>query len=150
MDIASLLSPEFVLCKHSSSSKKRVLEEISEHLHAQLPHLETSTLFKALIAREKLGSTGIGNGIAIPHCRISDCNKNIAMLITLDKGIDFGSIDNGLVDIIFVLLVPEHATDNHLKTLAQIAETFSDNDILQQVRAADDIQTLISAVTTPV
>lgn len=149
MDIASLLSPEFVLCKHNSSSKKRIIEEISEHLHEQLPHIDTSTIFKALIAREKLGSTGIGHGIAIPHCRIPDCEKNIAMLITLDQGIDFDSIDNELVDIIFVLLVPEHATENHLKTLAKIAETFSDQNILQQVRAANDAVALITAVTTP-
>ena len=147
MDIASLLSPEFILCKHSSSSKKRVIEEIAEHLGGQLPHLQANTIFKALIAREKLGSTGIGNGIAIPHCRIPSCNKVIGMLITLDKGIDFDAIDNESVDIIFVLLVPEGANENHLKTLAQIAETFSDDSILQSVRHANDINMLLNAVT---
>lgn len=147
MDIASLLSTEFILCKHSSSSKKRALEEIADHLGQQLPNLQANTIFKALIAREKLGSTGIGNGIAIPHCRIPSCNKVIGMLITLESGIDFDAIDNEPVDIIFVLLVPEGANENHLKTLAQIAETFSDDSVLHNVRHANDINMLLNAVT---
>ncbi len=148
MDIASLLSPSFILCKHSSSSKKRVLEEIAEHLGEQLPKLQANTIFKALIAREKLGSTGIGNGIAIPHCRIPHCDKTIGMLVTLDNGIDFDAIDNENVDIVFVLLVPEGANENHLKTLANIAEAFSNNEILHKVRHANDTQMLLDAINT--
>lgn len=143
MDIASLLSPELVLCQHTSSSKKRILEEISEHLGEQFPNMNANTIFSALISREKLGSTGIGNGIAIPHCRIPECNQTIAMLMTLEKSIDFDAIDNEPVDIIFVLLVPEGANDNHLKTLAKIAETFSDEAILESIRNARSIQALL-------
>jgi PTS system nitrogen regulatory IIA component len=147
MDIATLLSPELVLCRHGSSSKKRIFEEIAEHLGKQFPDINASTIFEALIAREKLGSTGIGHGIAIPHCRIPYCDKNIAMFITLDKGIDYDSIDNEFVDVIFVLLVPEQTTDDHLKTLRQIAEAFSNNKILQRVRSAKDTKSLIDSVT---
>lgn len=148
MDIASLLSPTSVLCQYTSSSKKRILEEISEHLSEQFPDMNANTIFSALISREKLGSTGIGNGIAIPHCRIPDCTKTIAMLITLNSGIDFDAIDNEKVDVIFVLLVPEGANENHLKTLAQIAETFSNDKILEKVRSAQNNDELLNAVSS--
>ncbi len=146
MDIASLLSPSLVLCQHSSSSKKRILEEIAEHLGQAYPKMNASSIFSSLIAREKLGSTGIGNGIAIPHCRINECEETIAMLITLDKGIDFDAIDNETVDVIFVLLVPEGANENHLKMLAQIAETFSNEEILDKVRAAKHTDDLLGSL----
>jgi PTS system nitrogen regulatory IIA component len=147
MDIASLLSPTLVLCQHNSSSKKRILEEVSEHLSEQFPDMNANSIFSSLIAREKLGSTGIGNGIAIPHCRIPNCKNTIAMLITLDNSIDFDAIDNEKVDVICVLLVPEGANENHLKTLAKIAETFSNEHILEQVRNATNTQELLNAVT---
>ncbi len=148
MDIASLLSTNMTLCKHSSSSKKRILEDIAEHLGEYYPNLNANTLFSALIAREKLGSTGIGNGIAIPHCRISECSQTIAMLITLENSIDFDAIDGQDVDVIFVLLVPEGNNENHLKTLAKIAETFSDETILQNVRQATTSEALLNTLTT--
>jgi nitrogen PTS system EIIA component len=147
MQIASLLSPSTVLCKQESTSKKRILEDISEHLNNTFPYLSDSTIFTALVSREKLGSTGIGNGIAIPHCRIADCKEITAMLITLANGIDFDAIDNEKVDVIFVLIVPEDANENHLKTLATIAETFSDETILNNVREAQSAQALLQAIS---
>jgi PTS system nitrogen regulatory IIA component len=146
MNISSLLSPTTVLCLHNSTSKKRILEDISEHLGGQFPSINANTIFSALISREKLGSTGIGNGIAIPHCRIPDCNHIIAMLITLEKSIDFDAIDSQPVDVIFVLLVPEDDNDNHLKTLAKVAETFSDEKTLSNVRHATSNEELLQAV----
>jgi nitrogen PTS system EIIA component len=147
MEIASLLSPSTVLCKKESTSKKRILEDISEHIHSIFPYLSDSTVFSALVSREKLGSTGIGNGIAIPHCRMADCKEITAMLITLANGIDFDAIDNEKVDVIFVLIVPEDANENHLKTLATIAETFSDETILNNVRQAQSSQALLQALS---
>ncbi len=146
MDITTLLSPDTVICQHTSSSKKRMLEDIAERMSEQFPNLSANTIFSALIARERLGSTGIGNGIAIPHCRIADCKETAAMLITLSKGIDFDAIDSQNVDIIFVLLVPENTNDNHLKTLASIAEKFSNDSVLQQVRNAKDSDALLQAI----
>jgi nitrogen PTS system EIIA component len=147
MEIASLLSPSTVLCKQESSSKKRILEDISEHLSNAFPYLNANTTFSALVSREKLGSTGIGNGIAIPHCRIADCKEITAMLITLASGIDFDAIDNEKVDVIFVLIVPEDSNENHLKTLAAIAEAFSDEATLDNVRQAQDIPALLQALS---
>lgn len=146
MDISSLLSSNRVLCQQESTSKKRVLEDIAEHMSDNHTELSANDVFNALIAREKLGSTGIGNGIAIPHCRIADCKKVMAMLVTLKQGIDFDAIDNEKVDVIFVLVVPEDANDNHLKTLASIAEKFSSEETLKKVRAAEDNQALILAL----
>jgi nitrogen PTS system EIIA component len=148
MDIASLLTPATVLCKYSSSSKKRILEDIAEHLGVQFPNMNPNTIFSALISREKLGSTGIGNGIAIPHCRIASCETIVAMFLTLEKSIDFDAIDNEPVDVMFVLLVPEDANDNHLKTLAKIAETFSNEAILTRVRKATSAEELLQAIKT--
>lgn len=147
MDIASLLSPSTILCQQESTSKKRILEDISEHVSAAYPDLNAGNLFSALVAREKLGSTGIGNGIAIPHCRLAECKNITAMFITLTKGIDFDAIDNEDVDIIFALIVPEDADESHLKTLAKIAETFSDETILSKVRNAKDNQALLDAIS---
>lgn len=144
MDISSLLSPELILCRHNSSSKKRILEDVAEHISEHYPKLDTNMVFSALISREKLGSTGIGNGIAIPHCRIPQCTTTIGMLVTLTQGIEFNAIDNQEVDIIFVLLVPEDANDNHLQTLASIAETFSNNEILEQIRKASNTEELLT------
>ena len=144
MDISSLLSPDLILCRHNSSSKKRILEDVAEHISEQYPDLDTNMVFSALIAREKLGSTGIGGGIAIPHCRIPQCSNTIGMLITLTNSIEFNAIDSQEVDIIFVLLVPEDAKDNHLQTLESIAETFSDNETIEQMRKANSVDELLT------
>lgn len=144
MDIPSLLSSNNVLCQQESTSKKRILESIAEHISNANQDLKASDIFGALIAREKLGSTGIGHGIAIPHCRISNCKAITAMLVTLKQGIDFDAIDNEKVDIIFVLIVPEDADDDHLKTLASIAEVFSSDAVLQKVRQAQNIESLMN------
>ncbi|ODS23885.1 PTS fructose transporter subunit IIA [Candidatus Endobugula sertula] len=146
MNIASLLSPKSVLCKHSSSSKKRLLEDMAEYICKQYTELDSNTVFRALISREKLGSTSIGNGIAIPHCRIPQCNKTIGMLVTLDQGIEFNAIDNQNVDIIFTLLVPEGANDKHLQTLACIAETLSNDVILNNIRHAQQSEELLQVL----
>jgi PTS system nitrogen regulatory IIA component len=147
MNINKLLSPPLVLCQYSASSKKRVLDDIAEHISQQHSELDSTDLLSALIAREKLGSTGIGGGIAIPHCRVPECKDTIGMLLTLDKAIDFDAIDNEPVDIIFVLLVPEDANEDHLKTLSAIAECFSNHAILENVRNAKDSSELLNAIT---
>ena len=144
MNITSLLSPENVLCKQQSTSKKRVLESIAEHIGSTSSELQANDVFSALISRERLGSTGIGNGIAIPHCRMNECKTITAMLVTLENSIDFDSIDNQAVDVIFVLIVPKDANDDHLRTLASIAETFSNENTLNKVRMANDTETLMA------
>ncbi|MEO0442519.1 MAG: PTS IIA-like nitrogen regulatory protein PtsN [Pseudomonadota bacterium] len=147
MDISSILSLDCVLYKQQCNSKKRILETIASHLCDQHPALDPGNVFSALIAREKLGSTGIGHGIAIPHCRIKGCTNTIGVLVTLEKPIDFNSIDNEPVDIIFVLIVPEEQNQDHLQTLASLAEVFSDNVRLSRLRQANGAQELYHSIT---
>ena len=149
MEIASILQPDCVLFKQQCTSKKRILETIASHLCDQNPELDPGNVFSALIARERLGSTGIGEGIAIPHCRIQGCSETIGILVTLADAIDFDAIDNKPVDIIFVLIVPENNDQSHLQTLAALAEVFSDRAKQQQIRQAMDAEQLYATVTTP-
>jgi PTS system nitrogen regulatory IIA component len=147
MNIKSLLSSDCVLFKHQCASKKRLLETIASHLCDHNTNLDPSNVFSALIARERLGSTGLGMGIAIPHCRIADCTQTIGVLVSLATPIDFNALDSEPVDIIFVLVVPEDGHKDHLQTLAAIAETFSDKDCLQRMRESKSAQELYDIVT---
>lgn len=148
MNIKSLLSPDCVLFQHQCASKKRLLETIASHLCDHNTNLDPSNVFSALLARERLGSTGLGKGIAIPHCRIAACTQTVGVLVTLATPIDFNAIDNEPVDIIFVLVVPEDGHKDHLKTLATLAETLSDEVCLQKIRASKDTQELYNIVTS--
>jgi PTS system nitrogen regulatory IIA component len=100
------------------------------------------------MAREQLGSTGIGAGIAIPHCRVPLCSDIVGMLITLKEPINFDSIDDNPVDIIFVLIVPEQKTDEHIETLAGLARLFSDEDFCYTLRNTQDSEDLYNIAIT--
>ena len=138
MQLNSILSPGRTLCGAPGSSKKRVLENIAHFICEDSPLINANQLFDSLIARERLGSTGLGHGIAIPHCRMKSCNKVIGSLIKLEQPIDFDAMDNEPVDLLFVLLVPDQAHDEHLQVLAKLAELFSDEGFCQQLRSAGD------------
>ena len=129
------------LSEQSLLSKKRVFERAAEAMGGAL-NLSSETIYRALLAREKLGSTAIGEGIAIPHCRINECAVAAGCLLTLQKPIDFGSADGQDVDIIFVLLVPEEATESHLKLLAALARSFSNAEVRDRVRQTQDPEAL--------
>ena len=130
-----------VLKEESLLSKKRVFERAAEAMGAVL-NLSSENIYRALLAREKLGSTAIGEGIAIPHCRINECAEAAGCLLTLREPIDFGSTDGRDVDVIFVLLVPEEATQAHLNLLAALARNFSDADLRNRVRQTLDPEEL--------
>lgn len=115
-------------------SKKRALEELSNLITAEQPQLNSPKVFESLISRERLGSTGVGHGIAIPHGRIKDCNKITGAFIQLNQGIDFDAIDNQPVDMLFALAVPEESTDEHLQVLALLAAMFNDENFRNQLR----------------
>jgi len=138
MLFSDLLSPERVLPQVRSSSKKRLLEQISEALVRNNPELDSREVFEALCARERLGSTGLGHGVAIPHGRISGSADVQAVFMRLAKPLAFDSQDGKPVDLLFALVVPENATSDHLKLLSQIAQQFSNDDLLKQLREADD------------
>jgi PTS system nitrogen regulatory IIA component len=137
MLISDLLSPERVRCDLQSSSKKRLLEVISEELARDTSEFSKREIFESLCARERLGSTGLGNGVAIPHGRVKGSQHVQASFIRLKKPVPFDAVDGQPVDLLFCLAVPEDCGEDHLKLLAQVAELFSDPDILQQLREAD-------------
>lgn len=142
MNIDTILSPSRTLCSATGSSKKRVLENIANFICEDVATLNANQLFDGLIARERLGSTGLGNGIAIPHCRNECCDSIIGSLVKLEEPVDFDAIDNQPVDLLFVLLVPEQANDEHLSALAKIAELFNDADFCQRLRSSQDSEQL--------
>jgi PTS system nitrogen regulatory IIA component len=148
MQVEDILTPQRCHSRINGVSKKRVLTIISELMAEQVPAMDANTVFNALMAREQLGSTGLGNGIAIPHCRAPRCPAIIGMLITLEEAIDFDAIDGKPVDILFVLVVPEEETDEHVKTLASLAELFSDEDFCFTLRQTADAEDMYNIAIT--
>jgi len=145
MDISSILAPSRCCARIEGGSKKRVLELTAKIIAQDYPTLPDSDLFSQLVGRERLGSTGIGLGVAIPHCRVDNCAGAIAALFTLEEPIDFEAVDDKPVDVVFALLVPAEAHEQHLQTLAILARTFSEPENLALLRNASDDQALYDA-----
>ncbi|MEX0963589.1 MAG: PTS sugar transporter subunit IIA [Pseudohongiellaceae bacterium] len=148
MQLEEILSPDRCHCRIEGISKKRILSKVSEIISENIDSLEASDVFDGLMAREQLGTTGLGNGIAIPHCRLAPCENIIGALITLDKPIDFDSIDGKPVDILFVLIVPHEENDEHVKTLAGLAALFNDEDFCYTIRHTHDSEDLYNIAIT--
>ena len=146
IQLQTILTPGRSLVNVPGGSKKRVLEQIANLVARELPDLDSQDIFESLIAREKLGSTGFGNGIAIPHCRLVGCNAPISALLRLQTAVDFDAIDGAPVDLLFVLLVPEAATDAHLELLRQIASMLDRSDVRSSLRQAEDSDALYQVV----
>lgn len=148
MLISDLLSPESIRFDVHSSSKKKLLEIISEQLARSNDNLTAREIFESLCARERLGSTGLGKGVAIPHGRVKGSRSIQASFIRLNKPLAFDSADGEPVDLLFAMTVPENCSEDHLKLLAQIAELFSDPQLLKALREADNPSTLLDLLTT--
>ena len=146
LTIDNILAPELTLCQVPASSKKRVLENIAERIHFQDQTLSETDIFNSLVSRERLGSTGIGQGIAIPHCRLDGLDRVIGVLMTLAEPVDFDAIDNQPVDLTFALVVPKEATSEHLELLSQLAEKFNDGAFCQRLRECTDSESLYRAM----
>ncbi|WP_263142268.1 PTS IIA-like nitrogen regulatory protein PtsN [Pseudomonas sp. RIT-PI-AD] len=144
--LEQILTPGRSLVNVPGGSKKRVLEQIAHLIARELPGLDAQDIFESLIAREKLGSTGFGNGIAIPHCRLPGCDSPISAVLRLDAPVDFDAIDGAPVDLLFVLLVPPAATDEHLELLRQIASMLDRSDVRERLRRAPDNEALYAVV----
>ncbi|MGB1091084.1 MAG: PTS IIA-like nitrogen regulatory protein PtsN [Oceanobacter sp.] len=134
--VADILTESRTRSNVAVSSKKKLLELLAEIVSADLVHCTADSIFDSLLAREKLGSTGIGEGIAIPHCRLSQCQQAVGVMLKLSESIDFDSIDHQPVDLVFALLVPEEATDEHLQILATLARNFNEAGYRNQLRSA--------------
>jgi PTS system nitrogen regulatory IIA component len=126
----------------SITSKKRLLEFISAGISADNSEFDADELFNELLARERLGSTGIGHGVAIPHCRSSRCTAITGMLLKLEQAIDFEAVDDQPVDLVFALIVPAEAHDEHLKVLGALATAFNEENFRSELRSATSDQAL--------
>ncbi len=146
MQVAELLDIEHINCNTQSASKKRVLEQLSVLLAANQETLTQNQVFDSLLSRERLGSTGLGHGVAIPHGRMKEGSNTLAAFIKLQQGVDFDASDNQPVDLLFALLVPEEATDEHLQLLAQLARMFSDEQLVAKLRASQDSHSLLNTI----
>ncbi len=135
MNISQLITPETTFCNISLSSKKKILEKVSSEL-AKSIECPTEEIFESLLSREKLGSTALGNGIAIPHGRVKSCNHATAVFLLLDEPVDYDALDNQPVDIVFAIMVPEKADNEQLKCLAEIAKVLSNPSLVAQIRNA--------------
>ncbi len=134
------------MCAAPGNSKKNILEQISVLAANKISSATAKELLNNLINREKLSSTGIGNGIAIPHSKINNNEQPIAVLITTDTPIGFDAIDNKPVDIFFALFVPEDRCQQHLETLASIAQYFADKQNSKKVRRCTSANELYNTV----
>jgi len=149
MLISDLLSPEKIHCDVHCSSKKRLLELISEELSRNSELHSQREIFESLCARERLGSTGLGKGVAIPHGRIKGADDVEVSFIRLNKPLPFDSVDGEPVDLLFALAVPETCGEDHLKLLAQVAELFGDAELLAKLRAAESPEELLKLLSGP-
>jgi len=138
MQISEILTPERMLCHVQATSKKRVLEYFSKLLATETYELTNRAIFDSLLGRERLGSTALGKGVAIPHARVAQCEVTLAAFVQLEQGIDFDALDKQPVDLLFALMVPENSTQEHLEILAQLAQMFSDESFRDKLRSTSD------------
>ena len=146
MNIQALVSLDRTECAVQCNSKKRILEIISDIAAQTNPEVEKEAVLSALLGREKVGSTGIGNGIALPHGRLPELTKVTAVVVTTTPAVNFDAIDDKPVDIFFAILVPENQTEGHLQTLATIAGKLSQKEIIKAIRGAETKEEVIAAL----
>ncbi|MCW9043920.1 MAG: PTS IIA-like nitrogen regulatory protein PtsN [Pseudopelagicola sp.] len=146
MDLSKILKPEAVKVVSSASSKKRLLHAIAEVAESAYG-LNPTRVVEALLERENLGPTGVGNGVALPHARLEGLDSVVGAFVRLEKPVDFNSVDRQPVDIAFALFAPEDAGVEHLKALALVSRTLRESAICAKLRANQDPQTLYSILT---
>ncbi len=146
MEFQKLLKPEAVKVLTSASSKKRLMQDIGDLVHTAYG-LEPGIVVEALLARESLGPTGVGHGVALPHARLDGIDKVVGAFVLLDKPIDFSSVDRQPVDVAFALFAPQDAGVEHLKALALVSRTLRDMSICNKLRANPDPTTLYTILT---
>ncbi len=149
MDIADLLTPDRIAWDLKASSKKRTLEKASELLASGMGAPDAPAVLAKLVERERLGSTGLGAGVAIPHGRCPGIEHSIGAFLRLDHPIEFEAIDGMPVDLVFALIVPAEATDEHLRILAHLATLFHDRGLCAQLRAAEGPGELLELLRAP-
>ncbi|MDR3499806.1 MAG: PTS IIA-like nitrogen regulatory protein PtsN [Parvibaculum sp.] len=148
MELEDLVSPEGVVAHLKVTSKKQALQELSARA-AELTGISERTIFETLLERERLGSTGVGQGIAIPHGKLAQLTRLYGLFAQLDTPVDFESVDDQPVDLVFLLLAPETAGADHLKALARISRLLRNPAVVEKLRASDDPAALFAILTEP-
>lgn len=143
MELADILVAEAVMSLPNVSSKKRLLQDISEHASG-LTSLSQQKVFEALQERELLGATGMGKGIAVPHARMTEVDRVVGFFTRLEEPVDFESVDRKPVDLVFTLLAPEDAGADHLKALARVSRTLRDEAVCRKLRSTSDASAIFS------
>ena len=146
MPLTDILTPQAILPSVKAGSKKQLLQELAAFAAKQAGLLE-SDVYEALLQRERLGSTGIGHGIAIPHGKLPKLNQLFGIFARLEKPLDFEALDGEPVDLIFLLLAPEEAGADHLKALSRVARALRDPAIAQKLRKSHDASALFAMLT---
>jgi nitrogen PTS system EIIA component len=146
MKILDILPPENVISELHGTTKLAVLEELAGALAANHPEISKDRLVDVLLEREKLGSTAIGEGIAIPHGKLPKLAGVLAVFGRSPEGVDFQSLDGGLTQLFFLLVAPEDASGAHLKALARVSRLLRDKDFRQRLIAADGSENLYQTI----
>lgn len=136
MQLASFVNPDLVICNLPATSKKRLFEHVSELVAEQCSTLVAKDIFDGLFARERLGSTGLGDGVAVPHCRIAQTDTDCCAVVSLKDPIGFDAPDDKPVDLLVFLVVSGEACQDHLDRLAVIAKSFSDPQYRKKIQTA--------------
>ena len=148
MEIADLITTESVIPNLRATSKKQALQDLAKRA-SEITGVHERAIFGVLIERERLGTTGVGNGIAIPHGKLPNLERLYGLFARLNPPIAFDSIDEQPVDLIFLLLAPESAGADHLKALARVSRLLRDKPSCEKLRATDDAEALYALLTEP-
>lgn len=148
MSLNDLIAQAAIIATLKASSKKQVIQEMAEKA-SEITDLPARTIFDQLLQRERLGSTGIGHGIAIPHARVPGISKIIGVFARLDKAIEFDAVDDEPVDLVFMLMAPEGEGADHLKALARIARVLRDPANTGKIRASRDAAAIFGVLNAP-
>lgn len=146
MEIVELISPESIIPALRVTSKKQALQELAKHA-ADLTGLSERAVFEVLIERERLGTTGVGHGIAIPHGKLKELDKLHCIFARLETPVDFDAIDDQPVDLVCVLLAPEQAGADHLKALARVSRLLRDRAMCEKLRGTDTADGLFALLS---
>lgn len=148
MEIANLLSADSILADFRASSKKQALQALAKFAAVKNGLCERE-IFANLLDREKLGSTGVGKGVAVPHARVKGLETITAVFVRLASPIDFDSVDDQPVDLMFLLLAPEEAGTDHLKALAKVSRLLRDEKACEKLRLTSDANALHAMLAAP-
>ncbi len=148
MDLGDLITPYGIIPSLKAGNKKQVLQELAARA-AELTGLDERDIFNTLLQRERLGSTGVGNGIAIPHGKMSSLDHIVGLFARLDEPVEFDAIDDEPVDLIFLLLAPEGAGADHLRALARISRLLREPGSVEKLRSSSDKAALYAVLTEP-